>query len=159
MSKCEWWAGLDVSTCPSNRTDSRHFIAVFETAHASAFFTLQWYWDTLRAVIGGSCHKNNFGFNKKIGVTKHVFYRDKSMLATTKRLSRENILVTTKDRYLSQQTRVCHDKHTFVATKDVFRCNKSKLVATKHFSRPKYVCHDKLTSVATKHISCLSRQK
>ena len=56
--------------------------------------------------------------------------RDKSMLAATKHLSRQNYVCRDKIILSRQiQTRVCHDKR-FVATKDVFCRDKSKLVAT-----------------------------
>ena len=48
--------------------------------------------------------------------TKHVFCHEKSMLAATKRLSRQNYALS----------RVCRDKHTFVATKDVFLSQQNK---------------------------------
>ena len=55
--------------------------------------------------------------------TKHVLCRDKSMLAATKPLWRQNSC-------LSWQ-KFCRDKHTFVATKDFFVATKDFFVATK----------------------------
>ena len=64
--------------------------------------------------------RQKFRRDKRVFVfvaTKHVFCRDKSMLAATKLfvaiklcLSRQNIFVATKV-YLSRQTRVCRDKN------------------------------------------------
>ena len=86
-------------------------------------------------------------------VTKHVFCRNKSMLAVTKLLSRQNYVCHSK--IFFAQTCVCHDK-SFVATgillswqKNVLSwetcicCDKSKLVTTNVLSQQNYVCHAK----------------
>ena len=62
--------------------------------------------------------------------TKHVFCRDKSMLAATTVLWRQ-IDVCPDKIFLSRQTRVYRDKHTFVAAKDVFCGDKHLFLATK----------------------------
>ena len=63
------------------------------------------------------------------------------------------------DKYLSRQSCVCRDKHTFVMTKDTFCHDKHMFVATKvslSLLWENYVCHNKCF-VAIK--TCLSRQK
>ena len=71
--------------------------------------------------------------------TKHVFCRDKSVLAATKRLSRQNVFVATK--LLSRQifvainTCLCRNKHTFVATKHLYLSRQTKDL----FCRDKHV--------------------
>ena len=63
-------------------------------------------------IIGGSCHKHSFCRDKNhvFVATKHIFYRDKSMLLTTKLLTGQmfccdkHVFDTTK--VLSRQTRV-----------------------------------------------------
>ena len=49
-----------------------------------------------------------------IFIAKHVFCHDKSMLAATRVLSRQNIFVATK---LLSQKNICRDKRVFVAGK------------------------------------------
>ena len=106
--------------------------------------------------------------------TKHDFFRDKSMLAATKVLSRQNydcIIFVATNTCLSRQTRVCRDKRMLAATKllsrQVYFCrdktrllsrqtrvcrDKHNFVATKLLSRQAYVSRDKHVFVATKMI-------
>ena len=103
---------------------------------------------TVFSVIGWSCHKYSFCRNK------HVFGPDKSMLVTTKLLSRKTCFCRDKhvfvatikclsrqyyvccDKYLLRQLFFGHDKHIFVATKDVFCRDKDVFVV---LSRQKYL--------------------
>ena len=118
----------------------------------------------LTSIIGGSCHKYHFSCDKSFVMTKHVFCRNKTFVATkvfchktfvvTNICSVKNYfvatsLVTTKvclsgqnfccDKFWFIATNICHNKdHIFVMTKDVF-------------------CHDKHTFVMTN--TCFSQQK
>ena len=74
---------------------------------------------------------------------------DKSMLAMTKRLLRQNYVCHDKiflfhDKHLCllRQT-FCHDKHTFFTTKDVFCCDEHVFVATKVSLSWQKFCRDK----------------
>ena len=81
---------------------------------------------TGQTIIGGSCHKYHFCRGKHTFVATNTclsrqntfFCRDKSMLAVTKNVSRENCLsrqIATKIICLSRQ-KFYRDKHIFVAT-------------------------------------------
>ena len=117
-----------------------------------------YYWRELPQVLFLSRQK--FCRYKHVFVeTKHVFCRDKSMLAVTKLLSRQNHVCRDKiclsrqaycfimfhfTRVLSQQTRVCRDRSKLVATKIClsrqtyfFFTTKDVFVATKLLSRQK----------------------
>ena len=98
-------------------------------------------WSVPRGTIGGSRHKYHFCRDKTFCrdkyvfvATKHVFYHDKSMLVTTKHLSRQNY--------------VCRDNHVFVTTK-VYLSRKARVCRDKSFVVTKLFCRDKHTSVAT----------
>ena len=77
------------------------------------------------SIIGGSCHKYNFCHDQKFFcdkhifvVTKHIFYRDKSMIVMTKLFCcNKHNFVTTK---LLSQAYFCHDKRPFCDDKHVF---------------------------------------
>ena len=100
----------------------------------------------LRTVTGGSCHKYYFvATNTSLVSTKHVFCRDKSILLTTKVLSRQNVC---HDKYLSKQKLCTYH----------FCCDKS-CIATNMWCRDKYLsqqkfCRDKIMFVATKDVFC-----
>ena len=71
--------------------------------------------------------------------TKHVFCRDKSMLAATKVLSGQIRVCPDKTRLLSRQKYVCRYKH-FVATSILLSQQKTCFVETNTcFSRQKFV--------------------
>ena len=92
--------------------------------------------------------------------TKHVFCRNKSMLAVTKRLSQQYYVCRNKIFWLQQnfvmintcllwQAYFCHDRTRFVAT-NIF-------LLQQHFCHDKYyVCHDK-TFATTKDMFCHDR--
>ena len=94
-------------------------------------------------LIGGSCHKYHFCCNRSIYMYACC---DKPFVVTKLCLLWQNFCGN--NFFLSWQTRVCHDKHTFVVTKDVcVFCNKLVFV-TNVLSQQKYICHNR-TFVAT----------
>ena len=104
-------------------------------------YLLVYHWWELPQVLFLSRQKFCHNKHKDVFImTKHIFCHDKSMLVTTKLLSRHIFVAT--NMCLSQQ-RFCLDKHTFVTTKDVFCCDKQLLVVTK-------VCLLQQISVMTK---------
>ena len=76
--------------------------------------------------------------------TKHVYCRDKSMLAATK-LCLSQQACFCRDKYLSRQKYVCDT----CLSRQIFLVTKVCLSRQKYLSRPKYVCRDKHTFVAT----------
>ena len=100
------------------------------------------------SIIGGNCHKYHFCqfLTRHTGVvTKHVFFRDKSMLVLTKVLSGKKLCLSRQN--LSRDNTFVA---TFVATKHVFCRNKSMLVETKLLSRQtQKICSDKNDTFAS----------
>ena len=71
-------------------------------------------------ITGGSCHKYHFCHdNTRILSRQKYAWRDKTFVLTKLYLSRQNIFVATKVKYLWRQTRVCRHK-SFVATYILF---------------------------------------
>ena len=102
-------------------------------------------------------------------MTKHVFCRDRTMLAATHFCHNKIMFVTAKYFVMFKNTcllwqKFCHDKHTFVATKvsllqqnfchDKIMFLWQIFVATKLLSWQRYVCHDEHTFVTAKDMFC-----
>ena len=111
--------------------------------------------ENIFSITGGSCHKYQVrvcGDKHVLVATKHVFCRDKSMLAPRQNVCRHKIMfVSTKlmsRKYLSRQRRDCCDRYLsrqfFVTTNILLSRQKTRFVTIK------------VKLVATK--LCLSRQ-